>query len=383
MGGQLFEIGPKPAAAGPRFLVCCNCKRKDSMIVKPSGTSNNAFVIIPEDADDLFILRRILENDDRVIADTSRLIKQVKEYGRPDKGERVKIRVAIKVEQSKLDSAVDRLRISGIITDTNNEMVQKGMHHSLSVHVGDIVTIDKGRGWRDAELKMLTQSISNGSFILVAIDTQEAAVAKVSGTNVKVIPSIYSGQSGKRYQTKNPNIEKYFIDIAKTVSSIIGENDKVIIFGPGETRRRFFNVLISGQHILKDTVQLIDGIDVAGEDGMFVFLRSAAMREVMSSSKLAAVSSILDKVMLMVNRGEAKFAIGMNEVSQAAELKSVEAVIFSDSVFKMANEEEIVKLLNLIESYGAKTFAVDSSTDIGLRVSSLGGIVALLRYAIR
>jgi protein pelota len=36
----------------------------------------------------------------------------------------------------------------------------------------------------------------------------------------------------------------------------------------------------------------------------------------------------------------------------------------------------------LIESYGAKMFAVDSSTDIGLRVSSLGGIVALLRYAI-
>jgi protein pelota len=87
--------------------------------------------------------------------------------------------------------------------------------------------------------------------------------------------------------------------------------------------------------------------------------------------------------MLMVNRGETKFAIGMNEVSNAAALKAIEAVVFSDSIFKIANEEEekIVKLLNLIESYGAKMFAVDSSTDIGLRISSLGGIVALLRYA--
>jgi protein pelota len=352
------------------------------MIVKPSGTSNNAFIIIPEDSDDLFILRRILEKDDLIIADTTRLIKQVKEYGRPDKGERVKVRVAIKVEQSKLDSAVDRLRISGIITDTNNEMVPKGMHHSLSVHAGDIVIVDKGRGWRDIELRMLKRSASGASFILVAIDTQEAAVAKVSGTNVKVIPNIYSGQSGKRYQTKNPNIETYLIDIAKTVSSIIGENDKVIIFGPGETRRRFFNILVSKENILKERVKVVDGLDVAGEDGIFVFLRSAAMREVMSASKLAAVSSMLDKVMLMVNRGEAKFAMGMNEVSQAAALKAIEAVVFSDSIFKTADEEVIVKLLNLIESHGAKTFAVDSSTDIGLRVSSLGGIVAILRYAV-
>ena len=354
------------------------------MIVKPSGTSNTAFFVIPEDADDLFTLRRIIERGDRVISDSTRLIKQVKEYGRPDKGERVKVRVALKVEQSRLDSAVDRLRISGIITDTDNEMVPKGTHHSLSIDAGDMSTIDKGRKWRDIELRMLKRSVSSTNFVLVAIDTQEAAIAKVSGTHVKVIPNIYSGQSGKRYQTKNPNIETYFVDIAKTLSSIIGENDRIIIFGPGESRRRFFNVLVSKQNVLKERVQIVEGIDVAGEDGIFVFLRSEAMKQIMNTSKLAEVSSMLDTVMLMVNRGEAKFALGMNEVSNAAALKAIEAVVFSDSIFKTADEEEmIVKLLNLIESYGAKMFAVDSSTDIGLRVSSLGGIVALLRYAIR
>jgi protein pelota len=354
------------------------------MIVKPSGTSNNAFFVIPEDADDLFTLRRIVEKDDYIIADTSRVIKQVKEYGRPDKGERVKVRVSVRVEQSELDAAVDRLRITGTITETDNEMVTKGTHHSLSVQPGDSITIDKGRRWQDVELKMLRRSGDSTSFILVAIDTQEAAVAKVSGTHVKVIPNIYSGQSGKRYQTKNnPNIEVYFTDIAKTISMIIGENDKVIVFGPGETRRRFFNALVGRQEIPKDRVQVVDGVDVAGEDGIFVFLRSPAMKEAMSASKLASVSSMLDRVMLMVNRGEAKFAMGILEVSQAVAMKAVEAVVFSDSIFKTTDEEQVVKLLNSIECYGAKTFAVDSSTDIGLRVSSLGGIVALLRYAVR
>lgn len=340
--------------------------------------------MIPEDADDLFTLRRVVEKDDSVISDTSRVVKQVKEYGRPDKGERVKVRVCIRVEQSELDAAVDRLRVTGIITETDNEMVTKGTHHSLSVQPGDSITIDKGRKWQDVEFRMLKRSGDGGSFILVAIDTQEAAVAKVSGTHVKVIPNIYSGQSGKRYQTKNnPNIEVYFTDIAKTVSSIIGEKDRVIIFGPGETRRRFFNALVARQEVQKDAVAVVDGVDVAGEDGIFVFLRSPAMKEAMSASKLAAVSALLDRVMLMVNRGEAKFAMGMQEVSQAATMKAIESVVFSDSIFRTAEEDQVVKLLNSIESYGAKTYAIDSSTDIGLRISSLGGIVAILRYAVR
>jgi protein pelota len=354
------------------------------LIVKPSGTSANAFFVLPEDADDLFTLRRIVEKDDYVIADTSRVIKQLKEYGRPDKGERVKVRVSIRVEQSELDAAVDRLRITGTITETDNEMVTKGTHHSLSVEAGDAVTIDKGRRWQEVELRMLKRSGDSSGFVLVAIDTQEAAVAKVSGTHVKVIPNIYSGWSGKRYQTKNnPNTEVYFTEIAKTVSSILGENDKVLIFGPGETRRKFFNTLVARQEVPKDRVQVVDGVDVAGEDGIFVFLRSPAMKEVMSASKLASVSAMLDKVMLMVNRGEEKFAMGMPDVSQASAMKAIESVVFSDSVFKIADEEQVVRILNSIEGNGAKTFAVDSSTDIGLRVSSLGGIVALLRYAIR
>jgi protein pelota len=53
---------------------------------------------------------------------------------------------------------------------------------------------------------------------------------------------------------------------------------------------------------------------------------------------------------------------------------------FSDSVYSNAEEDTIIQLLNKVEQQGANTYAVDSSTDMGLRVTSLGGIVALLRY---
>lgn len=360
------------------------------MIIKEAKeSSGKAYFAIPEDADDLFTLRRIIENGDQIFADTTRVIKRVQEYARPDKGERIKVRVSIRVENISLDDMVDRLRITGIITNTDNELVPRGTHHSLTVQVGDTITIDKNRKWNDVETNILRRSGNSTNFILVAIDAQEAAVAKISGTHLKIIPNIYSGQSGKRYQhaaKNNPNIEIFFEDIAKTVQSIFSaadNNSTIIIFGPGETKRRFYNLLVVKQKLEKGKVSIIDGVDVAGEDGIFVFLRSSAIKEAMSSSKLATVSSILDEVMRLVHNSEAKYAMGMQEVSNAASIKAIEYLVFSDSIFKTIDESDIVKLLNLIESHGAKSFAVDSSTDIGWRVSSLGGIVALLRYSIR
>jgi protein pelota len=363
------------------------------MIIKEAKeSSGKAYFVIPEDADDLLTLRRIIENGDYVFADTTRVIKKVKEFARPDKGERIKVRVSVRVESISLDDIVDRLRITGIITNTDNELVPRGIHHSLTVQVGDTITIDKNRKWNDVETNILKRSGNSTNFILVAIDAQEAAVAKISGTHLKIIPNIYSGQSGKRYQhaaKNNPNIEIFFDDIAKTIQSMFSaavaaeNNSTVIIFGPGETKRRFYNLLVEKHKLEKGKVSLIDGVDVAGEDGIFVFLRSPAIKEAMSSSKLATVSSILDDIMRLVHKGEAKYAMGMQEVSNAASIKAIEYLVFSDSIFKTTDENDVVKLLNLLESQGAKSFAVDSSTDIGWRVSSLGGIVALLRYSIR
>ena len=364
------------------------------MIIKEAKeSSGKAYFVIPEDADDLLTLRRIIENGDYVFADTTRVIKKVKEFARPDKGERIKVRVSVRVESISLDDIVDRLRITGIITNTDNELVPRGIHHSLTVQVGDTITIDKNRKWNDVETNILKRSGNSTNFILVAIDAQEAAVAKISGTHLKIIPNIYSGQSGKRYQhaaKNNPNIEIFFDDIAKTIQSMFSaaaaaaeNNSTIIIFGPGETKRRFYNLLVEKHKLEKGKVSLIDGVDVAGEDGIFVFLRSPAIKEAMSSSKLATVSSILDDIMRLVHKGEAKYAMGMQEVSNAASIKAIEYLVFSDSIFKTTDENDVVKLLNLVESQGAKSFAVDSSTDIGWRVSSLGGIVALLRYSIR
>jgi len=356
------------------------------------GSSGKAQMIVPEEPDDLFALRRILEIGDKLIADTTRVVKQIKEYARPDRGERIKVRILLEVQSVNFDGAVGRLRIGGLILKTDTELISKGQHHNVTVTVGDTITLDKGRRWTGSELEIVKGSSSNSPLILIAIDTQEAAVATVTGTHVRILPNIYSGQSGKRYNTakkNNPTIESFFEETSMGIKTILSSNimgQVLVIFGPGETKKRFHNFLSSHiENLIKNeiNIRVIDGIDVAGEDGIHISLRSDALREVIKDTKLGIVSVVLDKVFYLVSKNIPKFAIGMNEVNEAAKLKAIEYLLYSDTVFQTTTEEETVRLLNITESFGAKTYALDSSTDIGLRVSSLGGIVALLRFAIR
>jgi protein pelota len=154
----------------------------------------------------------------------------------------------------------------------------------------------------------------------------------------------------------------------------------LILFGPGETKRRFFNFLAKE---FNEKITVLEGIDVAGEDGIFVSLRSTSLKELLKASKIGIVSSMLDKLIYLIHSGDPKYAIGVNEVRNAVNNKSIESLIYSNSILEKLDEGEFIDLLNSTEAVGAKIYGVDASTDIGLRVSSLGGIVGLLRFAIR
>ena len=60
---------------------------------------DNSISVIAEESDDLLILRRIIKKGDKIVGNTTRVIKQDKEYSRPDRGERIRIKIAIEVEK--------------------------------------------------------------------------------------------------------------------------------------------------------------------------------------------------------------------------------------------------------------------------------------------
>lgn len=339
----------------------------------------NSISVIAEDSDDLFNLRRIIKEGDVVVGDTTRVIKQEKDYSRPDKGERIRVRIALKAEKISLDDVLDRLRVSGTILESSNELVPNGSHHSFILKINDGVTITK-KNWLQIEKNLIDSNTKQIGFLLIAIDIKDCGIARLQGTHLQFIPNIYSGSGGKRYKT-NFNIEKFFNQIQQAIISIIKNSDSLVIFGPGETKKKFSNFLQKAQ-FQKNKILVVEGIDSGGEDGIYSFTKSSSMREIMAESKLAKVSSIIEEIMIMANKKSKKFTMGFEETLKANQFGAVESIVFSDKAIQTYDEKKIIDFLNDAESKGVKTFGVDSSTDIGLRVTGLGGIVSLLRFPI-
>jgi protein pelota len=341
---------------------------------------DNSISLIPEESDDLLTLRRIIKSGDRIVGTTSRVIKQDKEYARPDRGDRVKITIALDVEKISLDNVLDKLRVRGKIIESNNDAVAHGSHHSYLIKLNEGFNLTKKR-WNEVEKNLIHSKTQKLGFLLIAIDTSDCGIGRLKGTHLELTPNIYSGSSGKQFKS-NFNIEKFFETIQKAIFSSLKEGDTIIIFGPGETRKKFGNYLQKTSIGQKHKIEVIEGIDSGGEDGIYTFTKSESMKEVMSDSKLAKVSSIIDEIMFRANKKSRKFTMGFNETKKANQFGAIDSLVFSDKIIQTEDEEKIIEFLNDAEAKGTKIFSADSTTDIGLRVTGLGGIVSLLRFPI-
>ncbi|MDI1496053.1 MAG: eRF1 domain-containing protein [Cenarchaeum symbiont of Oopsacas minuta] len=346
------------------------------MIVKI--IDSNSISVKPEEPDDMVALRRAISIGDRIAGSTTREIKREKENIRPDKGQRTRIKILLESKKITLDGSLDRLKVVGIIIESNNESVSHGSHHSMQIKIDDAITITKRTGWKDVEKNLLVMHSSSYGFVLVAVDTSECGIARIKGTRLDILPNIYSGASGKRYKNAKVNMDKFYNDVIGTIESVLKKGDQIIVFGPGMTKNRVVNYMQKA----KLSCKIAEGIDAGGEDGIYVFTKSEAMRVIMSESKIALASKTVEQIMHLAGKKSSKFAMGINDVSNACDLGAIETIIFSDGLIRGDGEVYAIKLLNDAESKGAKAIAVDSTTDIGLRVESLGGIVALLRYSI-
>lgn len=351
------------------------------------AVDERTFTVQPEESDDLLAVRRILESGDHVSGVTNRVVKREKEYSRPDRGERVTMRLTVQVEAAALDSVLDRLRVRGTITASTHESVQRGSHHSIVVQPGDTVAISKQR-WSPVHRRLVSGDRGGASpgFVLVAVDSAECAVARLKGTRLHAASSIRSGAGGKRYAESQARRGKgagsparYIDDIAGAAASLVRRGDAFIVFGPGESKRRVANRLQEGGGA---PVTVVEGADTGGMDGIYAFTKSDAMRKAIGGGKLAAVYRIVEEVMRMAGARSRKFAMGYAEARRACGMGAVESMVFSERLLHDAGEQEAIDLLNAVEGGGGSVYGADSSTDAGMQVAGLGGVVCILRHPV-
>jgi protein pelota len=337
--------------------------------------------VLTESSDDLWTLRRLISPGDTVVMRSSRVSKREGEYARPDRGERVKVTIALEVEKVSLDMSVDRLRLSGRIVEASDEDVSKAGSHSLILSPGQELTLKKER-WTQTDTLILDSSKkSERRFLLVALDRREAGIGLLSGSHLSIVATTDSGASGKG--GKEVDIQPYFGNVVGVLKAAWREGDTIVVAGPGNTKLTLDNAIRRDAVMGKSSV-LIEGFDLSGSDGVRAMVKSEAFRKVAHDSALVEVQEAVEEAVRRISLGGKRVAYALPRVMEAARAGAVDRCMVSDDVFSHgADEDDVVALLNLVEQKGGKVYLCDSSLETGKQVSSLGGVVALLRYDLK
>jgi len=103
------------------------------LIVTQFNPKHGSCSLTIESSEDLWTLRRLIAKGDVLVTRSSRVVKREDEFSRPDKGERVKVTIALSVEEVHLDSSIERLRVRGTITETSDESINRAGTHSVTL----------------------------------------------------------------------------------------------------------------------------------------------------------------------------------------------------------------------------------------------------------
>lgn len=350
------------------------------MIVNDLNPKHGRCSLSLESAEDLWTLRRLIAKGDVIVTRSSRVVKHEEEFSRPDKGERVKVTVALEVEEVHLDSSIERIRVRGRIVEASDESVSKSGHHAITLSPGHTLTLTK-KQWGNVDTRLLRSTRTTGKrFILVAVDRREAGIGSLTGSHLSLLTTVESGLGGKMWEEQSS--KSYFAKVVGVVSQVYNDGDEVVVAGPGNTKSVIANQLSSS--LKSASVKIVEGHDVTGLDGIRSLVKAPSFQQLAEGSLLVEMQKMVEEVVRRVSTGDPKVAYTLPRAKEAASAGAVEACAVSDDVFSTGvDEEELVSVLNAVEDKRGRVYLADSSLEFGKQVSAFGGVVALLRYAIR
>ncbi len=146
----------------------------------------------------------------------------------------------------------------------------------------------------------------------------------------------------------------------------------IIIGGPGPTKETFAN----GSHLhtdLKKKVIAVKDITYTDEHGLHELVEKA--QDVIAESEIAKEKQIVNELFTLLATNSEKVVYGEKDVAKALDYGAVDKLLLSESFEKIDEFEEKAN------STGTNVFIVSIETKEGAQLRDLGGVAAILRYA--
>jgi len=342
------------------------------MKVLYQDTRTNEIKLLPETLDDLWHLHNLVDDGDLVFATTFRRKDEKPDKLRPERVEKIRMRLGIRVKKVEFHESDDNLRILGTIEQGPQDI---GEHHTLMLSPGEPLTIIKPE-WKPQHfdrIKRAVESSDQPSIFFVAIEDTDAVIAASRQYGLKEHATITRSSCGKMYDTKSNEAE--FLDeiIDKLVSIVHGQ--PLILLGPGFTKEALAKRIREKAPELSSSLS-IQHTGQAGMAGVSELMKSGVGGLMLEQSRVAKETRLMEDLFAEIGKN-GMFSYGDDSVKAAVDAGAVRVLLVLD---KKLRTSEIDRLLQKVESAKGEFIIVSSMHEAGRRLESLGGVAALLRY---
>ena len=340
------------------------------MRILTSNLKKGLLKLLPESMDDLWAVHAVLAQGDRVEAKTMRKIKATEEA----KAEKRAVWLAITVDRWHIEG--ETLRIFGSVVEGTEE-VPRGSAHTISVKVGNTVTIIKP-AWQQWQLTKL-KSPRQPSVLIVVHDREEAFFAALRPKGYELVGQL-RGAVAKKGQTKVA-VEDFFARVAKEIAATAArlKAEHVIVASPAFWKEMLAEKL--PPELKRKTT--LASCSSADEQAINEVLRRPELKTALASAQATRELELMERVLAEVRKG-GKVVYGIDAVETAAQQGAIEELLLSEGLLERAREENwsarLDKLLRDVEKAKGTVRLISSTSEAGKRLLGIGGIAGLLRW---
>ncbi len=337
-----------------------------------------------ENTSDLFVLWKFLRRGDLLEASTSRKVKF--ESG---ESERIKMKLTIEVERTSFHDLLEVLRVSGRIVKGPDKFVSIGSYHTINIKIGTKLKIFRDGGFSKIDIKILEEAniLSKlNPIILIAIERDEATVAILSYSKLKILGTIYQSisykDSGMERSLKHAFFKRVLDVITDTLRSYKAISG-IIIAGPGETKNQFMEY-IKGK-LPKDTIIILDQASSGTPAGIHEILRRGTALKISKELLVARDIADYEEFLMHLGKGDGLAIYGINDVKKAAEWGATKKILVNIDVvnsYDATTRETVLDILRMADDAKCEIRILSREHPLYEKIKNFGGIIGILRYRI-
>ncbi|MBI5000361.1 MAG: mRNA surveillance protein pelota [Euryarchaeota archaeon] len=323
--------------------------------------------------DDLWHLYNLVLHGDMARAMTFRRGEEAGDKLRPERAEKKRMRLGVRVERVEFHEFSDTLRVHGVIEEGPQDV---GQHHTLTIVPGDDIEVQKA--WRELDLQRIREAEDQTAqpvMAFAAIDDDEAVIALLRQYGVQEVARVQSNRAGKDYEQKGDTKGTFLAEVHTKLAQSGAQAEAILIIGPGFAKEDLYAFIKEKDQAMLRRCHVIS----TGQSGMQAVhevLKSGIGGKVIGDSRVGLETTLVEELMTRMGKGGA-VTYGQKEVGDALKAGAVETLLISDSTLREKGSEQ---LLHQADQTRCKVVVISTVHEAGKRLEAIGGWGALLRY---